>query len=225
MDLDGNLIGLVTTYIYVFLLILISEKVLNKYPSFSRKFTHIMVGNIIFLLPIFTGREVMTFLVAFPILILLFLMTEYSPIKIKNSITSSGHSLGLFYYAISWTVLAFFFYDQPYIIAVGIAAMSYGDGFASLIGQKFGKHKYTIFGDTKSIEGSLAMFFVLIVMLCVCLSYYVYIIGGYPLNILNLYAIVVISAIATIVEGISPKGLDNLTVCFVSVILYLLFLI
>ena len=224
MDLDGNLIGLITTYIYVFLLILISEKVLNKYPSFSRKFTHIMVGNIIFLLPIFTGREVMTFLVAFPILILLFLMTEYSPIKIKNSITSSGHSLGLFYYAISWTVLAFFFYDQPYIIAVGIAAMSYGDGFASLIGQKFGKHKYTIFGDTKSIEGSLAMFFVLIVMLCVCLGYYVTI-GGYPPTILNLYAIVVISAIATIVEGISPKGLDNLTVCFVSVILYLLFLI
>lgn len=37
--------------------------------------------------------------------------------------------------------------------------MSYGDGFASLIGQRFGKHKYNLVGDIKSIEGSLAMFF------------------------------------------------------------------
>ena len=222
MDIDGNLLGLIITYVYVAVIFLISEKLLKNRPSIARKFTHIMVGNIIFLLPIFSGREVMTFLVACPILIFSFLMTKYSPIKIKNSITSSGHGLGLFYYAISWTVLAFLFYDQPYIIAVGIAAMSYGDGFASLIGGKFGKHKYKIFGETKSFEGSLAMFLVLVAMLYLCLGYYAYIIGGYPLNILNLYVVLIISALATVVEGISPKGTDNLTVCFVAVILYIL---
>jgi dolichol kinase len=223
MEIDGNLVGLIITYVYVAVIFLIAEKFLKDRPSIARKFTHIMVGNIIFLLPVFTGRIVITFLIAVPILIFSFLMTKYSPIKIKNSITSSGHGLGLFYYALSWTVLAFFFYDQPYIIAVGIAAMSYGDGFASLIGQKFGKHKYKIFGETKSFEGSLTMFLVLIAMLYVCLSYYVFIIGS-PSYILNLFVIITVSAIATIVEAISPKGTDNLTVCFVAVILFLLLL-
>ncbi|MDR2967314.1 MAG: SEC59/DGK1/VTE5 family protein [Methanobacteriaceae archaeon] len=226
MDFDGNLIGLIVTYIYVAVIILISEKLLKNRPSLARKFTHIMVGNIIFLLPLFTGRVVMTFFVAAPILIFSFLMTKYSPIKINNTITSSGHGLGLFYYAISWTVLAFLFYNQPYIIAVGIVAMSYGDGFASLVGQKFGKHKYTVFGDTKSFEGSITMFLVLIAMLCLSLGYYVFINNtfnmGYPLHILNLFVVIAVSALATVVEGITPKGIDNLTVCFSAVILYIL---
>ena len=228
MDIDGNLIGLLVVYIYVAVILLISEKLLKNRPSFARKFTHIMVGNIIFLLPLFMGREVITFCAAAPFIIFSFLMTKYSPIKINNSITSSGHGLGLFYYAVSWTILAFLFYDQPYIIAVGIAAMSYGDGFASLIGQKFGKHKYTLFGDTKSFEGSLSMFLVLIAMLCVSLGYYVFINNafnmGYPLHIMNLFVIVIVSALATIAEGITPKGMDNLSVCFVAVISYILLL-
>jgi len=225
MVFDGNLLGLIIVYIYVAVILLISEKFLKNRPPIARKFTHIMIGNIIFLLPIFSGQEGKIFMGLFlcvPILIFSFLMTKYSPIKIKNSITSSGHGLGLFYYVISWTILVFIFYNQPYIIAVGIATMSYGDGFASLIGQKYGKHKYTVFGDTKSFEGSIAMFLVLIAMLCVSLGYYIFI--GYPPNILNLFAIVLIAAVSTVVEGTSPKGLDNLTVCFSAVILYLLFL-
>ena len=227
MALEWSIIGLIVTYIYVAVLILISEKVLKNRPSLARKFTHIMVGNIIFLLPIFASygpRLFMTFLISVPILIFAFFMTDYSPIKIDNSITSSGHGLGLFYYAISWVVLTFFFYDQLYIIGVGIAAMSYGDGFASLIGQKFGKHKYKIFGDTKSIEGSLAMFLVLIAMLSLCLGYYSFTVGYSP-QILNLFVIVLVSAVATVVEAVTPKGLDNLTVCFSAVAVYLLFLL
>lgn len=225
----GNLIGLVIAYAYVAVIFFIAEIILKNRVSVARKFTHIMIGNIVFLLPIFVGRDVMTFCVAFPVLIFSFLMTKYSPIKVKNSITSSGHGLGLFYYALSWNILAFLFYDKPYIIGVGIMAMSFGDGFASLIGQRFGKHKYSIFGDNKTIEGSLTMFLVSIVMLTITLGYYTFINNafnmGYPANIMNLFAIVIISLLATITEAISPKGTDNLTVCFVAVISYILLLV
>ena len=169
---SSDIIGLILVYGYVAILLIISEKVLNKYPTFSRKFLHIMVGNILFILPLFTSQFVITFLVAAPFIVLTFLMSPYSPIKVHDRISSSGHGFGLVYYAISWTVLAFFFYNQPWIIAVGIAAMSYGDGMASLIGEKYGKHKYNIFGDKKSFEGSIAMFLVLIVTLGVVLIYY-----------------------------------------------------
>jgi dolichol kinase len=211
----SDIIGLILVYGYIAILLIISEKVLNKYPTFSRKFLHIMVGNVIFILPFFTSQFVITFLAAAPFILLTFLMSPYSPIKFNDRISTSGHGMGLVYYAISWTVLAFFFYDQQWIIAVGIAAMSYGDGMAALIGEKFGKHKYNIFGDKKSFEGSITMFLVLIVTLGIVLAYY---------NIFtaNFIIIPVVALIATIFEGITPKGLDNITACFSAVGVYLL---
>lgn len=210
----GDITGLVLVYGYVVLLLVISEKVINKYPNFSRKFLHIMVGNVLFILPLFQSRWVMTLLAAAPFIILTFLISPYSPLKIKDQISSSGHDLGLVYYAISWTVLALVFFDQPWIIAVGIAAMSYGDGMASLIGMKYGKTKYNLLGDTKSLEGSLTMFVVLIVTLWIVLTFY-----AVPTNPL---VIVSVALVATVFEGITPKGLDNLTACFSAVVTYVL---
>jgi phytol kinase len=211
---QSDLLGLIFVYGYVAILLIISEKLLSKYPTFSRKFVHIMVGNVLFILPLFATRFAMTFLAAAPFILLTFLMSPKSPIKLDHKVSTSGHGLGLVYYAISWTVLAFFFFDQPWIIAVGIAAMSYGDGLASLIGQKYGKHKYNILGDAKSIEGSLAMFFVLIFSLAGVLLYY-----GQPINALT---VVMVSLVATLLEGVTPKGLDNLTACFGAVGTFLL---
>jgi len=211
----SDVIGLILVYGYIALLLIVSEKLLNKYSTFSRKFLHIMVGNVLFILPLFTSKFVMTFLVAAPFIFLTFIMSPYSPFKLNDRISSSGHGLGLVYYAISWTVLAFFFFDQPWIIAVGIAAMSYGDGMAALIGEKYGKHKYRIFGDKKSFEGSIAMFLVIFTTLWIVLAYYHVIIG-------NLLIIPIVALIATIFEGITPKGLDNITACFSAVCAYLL---
>jgi len=213
--ISSDIIGLILVYGYIALLLIISEKVLGKYPTFSRKFLHIMVGNVLFILPLFTSQFVITFLAAAPFIILTFLMSPYSPIKLYDRISSSSHGMGLVYYAISWTVLAFFFFDQPWIIAVGIAAMSYGDGSAALIGERFGKHKYQIFGDKKSFEGSFTMLFVLIIALGVVLAYY-------HVTIASLLIIPIVAIVATIFEGITPKGLDNLTACFSAVGIYLL---
>lgn len=213
--ITSDVIGLLLVYAYVAILILISEKILKSYPNLSRKFLHIMVGNILFILPLFTSREVITFLAAAPFILLTFLISPYSPLKIKNRVSASGHGFGLVYYAISWTILAFFFYNQPWIIAVGIAAMSYGDGMASLIGERFGKRKYNISGDTKSIEGSLAMFLVLIVTLGVVLVYYHTLPSSYMV-------IMAVALVATVFEGITPKGLDNLSACFSAVATYLI---
>jgi dolichol kinase len=213
---SGDFWGLLFVYGYVAILLLISEKVLYKHPKFSRKFLHIMVGNILFILPLFNTWWVMTFLAAAPFILLTYLMSPYSPIKsVKDKISESGHGLGLVYYAISWTILAFFFFDRPWIIAVGIAAMSYGDGIASLVGQRYGKRKYNVFGDNKSFEGSAAMFLTLIFALGIVLAYY----NVFPVNY---FIIIIVAFVATVLEGITPKGLDNLTACFGAVVTYLI---
>ncbi|MFP4050953.1 MAG: diacylglycerol/polyprenol kinase family protein [Thermoplasmata archaeon] len=164
------------------------------------------MGNILFLLPLFETRIAMAGLAAAPFILITFLISPYSPFKTVSKTSSKGHRLGLVYYAISWTILASIFFNNLVIIAVGIAAMSYGDGFASLIGVKYGKKKYNIFGDDKSIEGSIAMFIFTSITIIIALLYYS------DFSYQTLFIIPIVGLIATLVEGTAYRGIDNLAV-------------
>lgn len=210
--IHSDIAGLALVYVYVAILLIISEKLLNKYPTFGRKFLHIMTGNIAFLLPVFQTREIMAFLAAGPFILFTFLMSPYSPIKsIKGKTSSAGHGMGLVYYSITWTILAYVFFDYKIVIAIGILAMSYGDGFASLIGSKYGKKKYKIYSNQKSYIGSISMFIFSIIVFIIALFFY-------EINInLNIIFILIITAFSsTIAEMLTPKGLDNLSVPFIA---------
>lgn len=220
---QNDFVGIAFVYIYVILLLIFTEKILSKkYPRTSRKILHIMTGNIAFILPIFQTREMMVFLAAGPFILFTFLMSPYSPIKsVRGKTSEAGHGLGLVYYAIAWAVLAYIFFDTKEVIAIGILAMSYGDGLASLIGIKFGKKKYQIFEDVKSYIGSYAMFTFTFIMMIVALLFY----GKLSLNYETLFLLLCIAGISTIAEGVTPRGLDNLSVPFVAAILYFLLMV
>jgi phytol kinase len=219
---QNDLLGVAAVYIYVIVLILFTEKVFSKrYPVQSRKFLHIMTGNIAFILPLFQTREIMAFVAAGPFILFTFLMSPYSPIKSMRGKTSeAGHGLGLVYYAITWTVLAYVFFDHREIIAMGILAMSYGDGLASLIGIKYGGRKYTVFKDIKSYIGSLVMLICTFLLLIIALLFY-----SEPLTVRTVAYLFCMAGVATIVEGITPLGLDNLSVPFITAAMYWFFLV
>lgn len=222
MFFQSDLIGVLSVYFYVAILLIFTEKVISKkYPVLSRKILHIMVGNVAFLLPIFETRWIMAFIAAGPFIIFTFLMSPYTPIKsIKGKTSSAGHSMGLVYYSITWTILAYLFFDNMVVIAIGILAMSYGDGFASIIGSKYGLKKYNLFGDEKSYVGSISMFIFTYIMMIVALFYY-----GIEFSYFIALILGLIAFIAAIIEGVTPKGLDNLFVPFITVFLYWFFII
>ena len=214
--MQSDLAGVLLVYIYVAILLIISEKILDKYPEGSRKFLHIMTGNIAFLLPVFVTKEVMAFLAAGPFILFTFLMSPYTPIKkIRGKTSAAGHGMGLVYYSITWTILAYLFFDNMVVIAIGILSMSYGDGLASVIGIKFGKKKYKVLGDEKSYVGSFAMFIFTFITMVIALFYY-----NITLTFYVILVLLFIAVIASVVEGLTPKGLDNLTVPFVCVFIY-----
>jgi len=215
---QNDLAGVALVYIYVAILLIISEKLLEKYPTIGRKFLHIMTGNIAFLLPIFQTREIMTFIAAGPFILFTFLMSPYTPIKsIRGKTSSAGHGMGLVYYAITWTILAYMFFDNKVVIAIGILAMSYGDGFASLIGSRYGEKKYDIYSNQKSYIGSISMFVFSFITFIVALLFYEF---NITLKIIIILAILALSSM--VAEIITPKGLDNLSVPFIaSIYIYL----
>ncbi|MEO1445724.1 MAG: phosphatidate cytidylyltransferase, partial [Cyanobacteria bacterium J06635_11] len=84
--------------------------------------------------------------------------------------------------------------------------MTWGDGLAALVGQRFGEHPYQIWGEKKSWEGSLAMF---ITSYGVCASILLWVQG--PVMATWLIAAVA-ATMATALESASKYGVDNLSV-------------
>ena len=218
-----DIIALIIVYAYVGVIFFLAEKVLKSRPEVSRKFLHIMVGNMIFAMPFFSDPWIMLLFITLPVTVALFFLTEYSPIRIENSVTESGHALGLFFYALIWSILLLIFPilidpNLLWIVALAIVPLVYGDGFAALVGGKWGNIKYHVFGGEKTVVGSLAMLSVTAVLSVFVWVFYTAI--GYTLPELNLWYILIISVIATLCEALSYGGVDNLTVPAVTSILY-----
>jgi dolichol kinase len=219
-------------YLYIVFVIVLTGKISYRLPkTLVRKFLHIMIGNFIFVIPLFSLNTFpvnFPFFVAAPFIFLTLLVSPLSPVKSIRfrlsglvDITGGGHPFGLVFYAVSYTLLALFFSDKPYILAAGIIPLAYGDAAASLVGQKFGKHHYNGLGK-KSLEGSIGMF-----MVCFLILFASYTFFGYPyaLSMLNFaVASFSVAVVATVLEAITPKGLDNLTVPLCSAVVFLLLL-
>jgi phytol kinase len=200
-------IGIVVLVLGV--VVLLAETIYRRVSANSelvRKVVHISTGNIILLawwlkLPTWVG--IWASVIAAAIALLSF----YIPFL--PGINSVGRkSLGTFFYAISIGILiAWFWPTQQYqYAAIGILVMTWGDGLAALIGQKYGQHPYEVWGIKKSWEGSLTM---------ALTSYFVssLILFGVQGNIWQTWLIpVAIALVATGLEAFSKLGIDNLTV-------------
>ena len=175
-------------------------------PELTRKIVHIGAGHVILIawwlsVPAWAGIAAS---VIFSIVALLSYRFPLLP-----GINSVGRkSLGTFFYALSIGLLIICFWPirQPQYAAIGILTMTWGDGMAALVGQRFGQHPYQIWGEQKSWEGSLAM---LLASYAVCAS----ILWGVQGPMMETWAIAAAAAIiATALESASKYGIDNLSV-------------
>ena len=130
---------------------------------------------------------------------------------------------GTVYYAISLlilVILTFGIFNEyngiygPTIGLVGAIVMGYGDGFAGIIGKALKSPSYKIGTTTKTLAGSLTMLCITFIILSGFLAYF---------NIAFWYLkAIFLALILTIIEAISIKGTDNLTVPLTTVALLFL---
>lgn len=89
--------------------------------------------------------------------------------------------------------------------------MGYGDGLAAIVGRSINSYTYSIGKTKKTLAGSGTM---LIISFIIISTFFVYLgIGFWYLKAL------VLSIIITIVEAVSSKGTDNVTVPIVTALL------
>jgi dolichol kinase len=146
--------------------------------------------------------------------------------KLIAAVDAPDSSLGTVYFAISITLLFLALWrpgspaDKGYIAAAGAMAMTWGDALASIVGKRYGRHRYQVAGSTRSYEGSAAMF----AASALSMFLTILLVPGSPLGPLTpalstgtaLAAALAAAFAATLAEAVSPAGTDNLSVPLVA---------
>ncbi len=171
------------------------------YGEHSRKFVHITVGSFVALWPYFlTSGQIIILSMAFLVGVI---VSKY--LRIFQAIHSVQRpTQGELWFALVVGLLAFL-PDKPHIYTAALLTMALADGLAAVVGTHYGKsHRYIVFGSTKSIAGTVTFF----ITTCIILIGYV-LVSSDPLA---LFLIIPIAAVATTLENVAVRGLDNLLV-------------
>lgn len=188
----------------VFLVLCVSELGWRKHwfdNEVGRKFVHITVGSFVAFWPFFMSwNQIRLLSVAFLAVVL---TSNY--FKIFHAINSVQRpTYGEVFFAATVGLLTLITHSKG-IYAAALLQMSLADGFAAIVGTRFGRdNKYHLIGHSKSIVGTATF---LVISLALLTGYSLFSVHGLPI------AFVVGGAVsAALIENLAAFGLDNLLV-------------
>ena len=207
----------------------------------TRKFVHIFAGPIFVVTWMLFSGEIISHYIAVivPLLFVLqfvaigtgFMKNESFVVSMSRTGDPRELLEGTLYYSIVMVLMTFFWF---YVPSTGIenanptalliiGCVSGGDGLADIIGRKFGgEKKFGIKGGEKTIIGSIGMLIGSILVSSILVL--IFSVEVPHFNIVTLILpIIVVSIVATVVEALSPKGIDNFTI-FLAVVIVILIL-
>ncbi len=190
--------------VIVLLLLILNELILKnskRINEFNRKFVHISVGSFIAFWPfLISWQDIRVISLAFVVVVIL--SRKWNIFKGIHSVVRP--TIGEVMFAAAVGGLTYLTNDK-WIYLIAILQMSLADGVAAMIGTNFGKkNSYRVFGQIKSIIGSLGFFVSSFVLL---------IIYGFLSAVqLPAYLIINFSLFLTLIENVGIFGLDNLLV-------------
>jgi len=219
----NNFIGIVVSFAYFFGLLIASQYMPFKTLEGKRKFVHIMLGNWWLLVIAFFSNVFAAMVVPVSFIFINYLSLKRDK---ENGLLSSlerknQKSYGIVLYPVAMSILiwmSFSVWHDMRIGGIGLIALSYGDGIAALTGKHFKYGAFKIFGNKKTISGSLGM---LVSTFSIALIYM------YVTNLVSIEELMLVSfsvaMVSTVAEAITPFGIDDITVPVSAVVMYCIF--
>jgi phytol kinase len=213
-----NIYGLLIALLYVISIIGLAEALRRRQGydnEFTRKMIHIGVGMLSWLI-VFLFDSPWPF-VATCLFFIIFNYIDWRFGLLASMTTSNTGNLGTVYFPAAAAVATLVLWEYPPLLVAALMPLTWGDGLAAVVGRRFGRRGYTIFGHQRTVEGSAAFFTFGFLFTWLAMWLIPGAPGLTPLSAL-LPAIVVVST-ATVVEAFSINGLDNLTLTGAAILL------
>lgn len=171
----------------------------------SRKIIHVGVGTWILPTVLLFDRAIWAALLPGVFVILNLLSRRLRLVRAMED--EAGDNVGTILFPLAFVIAILSLWSQPGgkgAMTAGILVLAWGDAAAALLGRRFGRHRYRVGSGYRSLEGSAAMFLFSILAIWVAGT----VVGpAYGLGL-----ILGAAALATLLEGVSPWGIDNLLV-------------
>jgi len=206
--MSRNMEGLILSFAFVFAMIFIatlSRKIFKLSNEASRKIIHVSVGNWIFF-ALYYFRDWYIAIIG-PLFFIVLNLISYNA-KIFKAMELDDKNPGTIYYPISLTACTLMTYAQSPLLVLpylGIVAMTWGDGLAAVFGKRWPIK--TLFRN-RTWGGSIAFVIVTFLASLIYLN-----LTPIRLSASGMMLIAGSTAmLGMVIELISPKNLDNLTV-------------
>jgi dolichol kinase len=230
---QNDIIGLILSYAYAFGLLGAAEAV-RKWRGYSQAFTRklVHIGAGMWVWPTMALFD--TWVVGIiPFGTFIIMNTIFYRYTVFRAMDKEDSTPGTVYFSFSITLLYALLWrpegpnDWSVVATGGVMAMTWGDALASIVGQRWGRRGYRVWGHRRTWEGSATMLIVSLTALLITLL----VLPGSPLSptaeaitiSMALPVAVLAAIVATLAEATSPAGTDNLSVpLLTAAVLYLL---
>lgn len=217
----NNIAGILLSFVFILGVLGIAQLLLRRTElsaSLTRKIVHISVAHWWFIAMVFFDSLAAALVGPVVFTIVNYLSYRFGIFKAMEH-EDRRKNLGTIYFPISLIVLvtmSFTGWMPVYVAGIGVLVMGYGDGFASIIGERYGSHSAWLRATGKSVAGTATMFIASFVAVAVFL-----LAVGAEQSVLHLLvASASTAALAAAVELVTPFGLDNLSVPISSALFY-----
>ena len=212
-----------TPYLYLSLFLAlvgvceILYRVFKIHPEFTRKILHFTAGVLILAFPFAVKEPFLAILFCIAFTALLFFSKKHDFFPSIHRI--ERHSYGIYYtpFIFIAAYLMYYYYQQYTYFYIPLLILAISDALAAVIGQIWPYKPYILFGHKKTLAGSTAFFISAFLISYICLGFF----EQFPTQT-NLAASFAIALTSAVVEAISSKGIDNLSIPLtVAAMLYL----
>ena len=203
----NNVIGLVVSYVFIALIIILAKLFEKKSKEASRKFIHIMLANWWIIAMIFFDNVIWACIGPLSFVIINYLSCKKNLISVMERDEKDKDGYGTVYYALSLLIIAIITFgitNRPDVGLCAVFILGYGDGFAAIIGRNVKSLPYKIGKSKKTLAGSATMFFISFLIVAIFLASV-----GAPMWFLKA---ILLAVSVSVLEAIGTKGIDNLIV-------------
>lgn len=181
--------------------------VLKVNASVTRKIVHICTGLLTMLFPALIANHWLVMALCGSFLLILLVSVPLKLLPSINAVDRKTHGSFIYPIIVYACFLVYDYYGSYVYYYLPILTLAICDPIAELVGKNAPWKPYMAFGHKKTISGSMGFMLSSIVLSTVLL----YSFEALELNLLLILTFV-IGLVASIAEGISHKGYDNLTI-------------